>query len=73
MPSHVAGKPDKSHEAADQARLPGVRLILPLQKEEAQLFFHFFCRLSKRRHAEGFNSHALTHQWNNCLFGFGVV
>lgn len=41
MPSHVAGKPDKSHEAADQARLPGVRLILPLQKEEALLFFFF--------------------------------
>lgn len=38
MPSHVTGKPDNSRGAADQARLPGVCLILPLHKEEACLF-----------------------------------
>lgn len=38
MPSHVAGKADNSRGAADQARLPGVCLILPLHKEEAELF-----------------------------------
>lgn len=42
MPSHVAGKPDNSHGAGDQARLPGVRLILPLHKEEACLFSLLF-------------------------------
>ena len=42
VPSHVAGKADKSDGAAARARLPGVCLILPLHEEEALLFFLTF-------------------------------
>lgn len=60
MPSHVAGKPDNSRGAADQARLPGVCLILPLHKEEARPFFlYFYCRLSMRGLTEGLVSYLI--------------
>lgn len=78
MPSHVAGKPDNSHGATDQARLPGVCLIVPLQKAEACLFFSSFFLLLFRA-TQNETLRGLWDLFPNTsaeylfLFGFGVV
>lgn len=68
MPSHVAGKPDNSHGATDQARLPGVCLILPLQKEKCSSFLAFIM-LPEMKLTKGFRSRVLRHLQNiySCL------
>lgn len=73
VPSHVAGKPDKSWGCRSGQGGTSHTSVAKGGSMSFLFFFHFFCRLFQRRHAEGFNSHGLTHQWNNCLFGFGVV